>query len=109
MALSVCPAARVAAPVEVVWELLADPARWNDWVDGRVERIEPAGLARPGQTILVMANGPGPTWQVAFRVEAVNPAAHQLGMHVTLPLGMSMHEHVSCIPLDASSCRVHYG
>jgi hypothetical protein len=42
-------------------------------------------------------------------VQAVNPAAHRLGMQVTLPLGMRMHEQVSCTPLDPSSCRVQYG
>jgi hypothetical protein len=109
MTLNVCPAAQVAAPVEVVWDLLADPARWNDWVDGRVRRIEPAGPAVPGQTILVTTPGLGRLWPVRFRVEMVDPATHQLGMEVTLPMGMRMEEHVSCTGLGPSSCRVQYG
>jgi hypothetical protein len=109
MALNVCPAARVAAPVEIVWDLLADPARWDTWIDGRVQRIAPAGPAVPGQIISVTAPGLGRRWPVLFRVEVVNPPAHQLGMQVTLPLGMRLQEHVSCTPLDPASCRVQYG
>jgi hypothetical protein len=109
MALSVCPAARVATPVDVVWGLLAEPARWNDWIDGRVESAHPAGPLSSGQTIVVAASGFGLRWHVAFRVEAVDPATHQVGMQVALPLGMQLQEHVSCAPLDSSSCRVQYG
>jgi hypothetical protein len=109
MPLNICPAAQVAAPVEAVWDLLADPARWADWIDGRVQRVDPVGAARPGQIIVVAANGPGSRWHVVFRVESVDAMSHQLGMQVTLPLGMRMHEHVSCTPVDPSSCRVQYG
>jgi hypothetical protein len=80
MALTICPATRVAAPVEVVWDLLAAPAQWNDWIDGQVQRIEPAGPASPGQIVTVTASGPGRLWPVHFQVETVNPARHQLGM-----------------------------
>ena len=109
MALNVCPAARVAAPVEVVWELLAQPARWNDWVDGHVEQIDPEGPATVWQRIVVTAPALGKRWTVRFRVETVEPLAHQLGMRVSLPLGMRLQESVSGAPLDATSCRVQYG
>jgi hypothetical protein len=33
MGLSVCPAAIVAVPIEVVWDLLR-PARLSEWADG---------------------------------------------------------------------------
>jgi hypothetical protein len=109
MSLSVCPAARVAAPLELVWSLVADPARWNDWIDGRVARVEPAGPLIAGQTIVVASSGLGLHWHVHFRVETVDAATHHVGMQVTLPFGMRLQEHVSCAPLDSSSCRVQYG
>lgn len=84
MALSICPAARVVAPVEVVWDLLADPARWNDWIDGLVQRSEPMGPVSPGQMITVAAPVLGWRWPVRFQVQTVNPMTHQLGMQVIL-------------------------
>ncbi|HEY6406813.1 MAG TPA: hypothetical protein VIY29_05030 [Ktedonobacteraceae bacterium] len=108
MGLSVCPAAVVAAPVEVVWELL-QPARFNEWIDGRVEQIEPEGLAVVGQKIIVTAPAFGRRWRAFFTVEKVNAEKHQLGMHVIFPLGMQLQEHVSCTAIDATSCNVQYG
>lgn len=37
MGLSACPAAVVATPVEIVWEFLAHPARYAEWIDGQVD------------------------------------------------------------------------
>ena len=53
MGLTVCPAAVVAAPVEVVWENLVHWERYSEWFDRslQVERIEPDGPATVGQTI----------------------------------------------------------
>jgi len=33
MVVSVCPVANVAAPVEDVWELLAQPSNYDKWWD----------------------------------------------------------------------------
>jgi hypothetical protein len=41
--ISACPAALVAAPVEDVWELLSQPARYDDWSDAHLERAIPEG------------------------------------------------------------------
>jgi uncharacterized protein YndB with AHSA1/START domain len=46
MGLNVCPTVVVKAPVEVVWSFLANPAKFNEWVDGRVEHMEPEGRGR---------------------------------------------------------------
>src|SRR5213594_2010374 len=91
MGLSVCPAAVVKAPVEVVWGFLAYPEKFNEWVDGRVEHIEPAGPAV------------GRRWPAFFKVEKVDPEKHQLCMHVNFPFGMQLQEHVSCTAIDATS------
>ncbi len=45
MAVIVCPADRVQAPVELVWELLMHPAGYGRFWDLTVERVEPEGPA----------------------------------------------------------------
>lgn len=108
MGLNVCPAAIVAAPVEVVWEM-AQPAYFAEWIDGRIERIEPEGTMVVGQTIYVTSKGLGRTWQATLTVEKVLPERHQFGMYGVFPFGMRMHEHLSCVAVDDTSCRVQYG
>ena len=51
MGLTVCPAAVVAAPVEVVWGNLVQWERYSEWADVQAERSEPEGPATVGQTI----------------------------------------------------------
>ncbi len=43
MGLTVCPAATVEAPVEVVWEILTHPAHYPEWADAQIQCIEPEG------------------------------------------------------------------
>jgi hypothetical protein len=108
MGLSVCPAAIVAAPIEVVWDLLR-PARLSEWADGNVEPPVPQGPAQVGQRFDVTSKAFGHTWRTHFRVEKVDTERHQLAMLVLLPFGMQLHEHLSCTRIDATSCRVQYG
>lgn len=108
MGLSVCPAATVAAPAETVWELLAGAARWDNWIDGRVERAEPGPLA-PGQTVAVLASAFGRTWRSTFVIEEVDAERGILAMRVTFPLGMTLRERVVVRSLNGVSCRVVYG
>lgn len=108
MSLNVCPAAIVAAPLEVVWEM-AQPANFSRWIDGQVERIEPEGPMAIGQTIYATSTAIGRRWQVTLTVEEVQPERHQFGMYGVFPFGIRMHEHISCIAIDAVTCRVQYG
>lgn len=108
MGLNVCPAAIVAAPVEVVWQLV-QPARLSEWVDGRVEGPIPEGPPFVGQTFSAVSRALGRDWRADFKVEKVDVARHQLAMDVRFPFGMLLHEHLSCTPIDAKSCRVQYG
>ncbi len=108
MGLSICPAATVAAPAETVWGLLASAARWDAWIDGRVERAEPGPLA-VGQTVTVLAPALGRTWRAVFVIEEVDAARGALAMRVTFPLGMTLRERLTVRPLDSASCRVEYG
>ena len=111
MGLTVCPAAIVAAPVEVVWENLVQWERYSEWfsADLHVERSEPEGPARIGQTIYFEGKALGRTWHFSFKVEEVNPERHQLGLHVYFPLGLQEKPHIACYPIDATTCRVEYG
>jgi hypothetical protein len=108
MSLSVCPAAIVAAPVEIVWQLL-QPARLAEWADGQVESSVLPGPPIVGQTFSVASKAMGRTWHSMFTVKKVNPERHQLAMHVKFPFEMQLQQHFSCTPIDEKSCRVQYG
>ena len=113
MGLTVCPAAVVAAPVEVVWENLVQWERYSEWfsADLQVERSEPEGPATIGQTINFGGKAFGRTWHFIFKVEEVNPERHQLGLHAffPFPFRFQMKPHIACYPIDATTCRVQYG
>ena len=51
MSISTCPIATVEAPVEQVWQLLADPYNYGLWWDAETCSIEPAGPAKSWQRI----------------------------------------------------------
>ena len=112
MGLYVCPAAAVAAPVEVVWENFVQWERWPSVFDARfeVERIEPEGPATVGQSISFRGKGFGRILHFSIKIEEVNPERHQLGIHTFLPLGLPEgKQHIACTPIDATTCRVQYG
>lgn len=109
MGLTVCPAAIVAAPAEVVWANLVHWDRFAAWADVRVERREPEGPATVGQTIHFAGKALGRTWRFVFRVDEVNPDRRHLGLHASFPLGLQEKAHIACTPIDATTCRVQYG
>ena len=109
MSVSVCPAAVVRAPVEAVWALLADPQRYDQWVDIHDVRVTPAGPAQPGQVVTGWSRGLGRRWPVRVAIEAVDPGHHQIRYAAALPLGLGSLNVISCAPLDAASCRVQFG
>ena len=109
MGLSVCPAAIVAAPVELVWANLVQWERYADWADVQVERSEPEGPASAGQTVIFGGKVLGRTLRFSFKVEKVDAERHQLDLHVVFPFGLQEKPHIACTPIDATSCRVQYG
>ena len=109
MSLTVCHAATVAAPIEVVWGNLVQWERYSEWADVQVEHSEPEGPASVSQTIYFTGKAFGRTLHFIFKVEEVNPERHQLGLHAFFPLGLQMKPHISCTPIDATTCRVQYG
>ena len=90
MGLTVCPAAVVAAPLELVWENLVHWERWSAWADVQAERSEPEGSATIGQTITFTGKAFGRSFPFIFKVEAVNPESYQLGLYAFSPLGLQM-------------------
>ncbi|HVM73037.1 MAG TPA: hypothetical protein VMT91_14835 [Anaerolineales bacterium] len=113
MGLTVCPSAIVTAPVEVVWENLIQWEHYSEWFDRSLlaERSEPAGPATSGQTIYFAGKALGRTLHFIFKVEEVNPEKHQLSLDAffPFPLRLQMKPHISCTPIDATTCRVQYG
>ncbi len=109
MGLSVCPAAIVAAPAEVVWGVLMQPAKYGEWIDGQVDRVVPEGPAAVGQVITITAPAFGRKWQATLKIEKIDAEKYQLGLHANFPFGIQLDEHLSITPIDATSCRVQYG
>jgi len=109
MVVSVCPVANVAAPVEVVWELLAQASNYDRWWDAHLVRSVPEGPATPGQINYATTKELGKQWDVTFVVKSIQPARHMIQLDVTLPFGIIDHATFTCIPVDVVSCRVQFG
>ncbi len=109
MGVSVCPIATVNAPVEQVWALLSEPDNYARWWDAQTRSIEPKGSARPGQEILAQSKAFGKGWNVTISVERVDNSKRQIDLTTSLPLGVTVHNHVVCAPLDRAMCCVTFG
>ncbi len=109
MNLSICPVAVVKAPVELVWRNLVEWEQYAEWADVYVDHIEPEGPAAIGQVITFAGNALGRTWRFTFKVEEIIPDRYQLGLHVFFPFGLQELPHITCLPIDATTCRVQYG
>ena len=109
MAVSVCPTAVIAAPIERVWSLIVDPAQWARWADASLDHADPPGPACPGQRFVVSSVGFGRRWRVHFTVDAVDEAAHRLRFTARFPFGMAERAQVGCVALDGAACRVTFG
>lgn len=109
MSFSTCPIAIIDAPAERVWRLLDSPARYADWWDAETRSIVPEGPAQPGQQILAQSVALGKRWDVRISVQAIAPEKRQLDLLTRLPLGITVHNHITCTPLDAQHTRVAFG
>ena len=106
--LSTCPAATVAAPIEIVWSLLTTPTGYGSWVDARVERVAPAGPACPGQEVVLRGRKPGRRWTMRMTIERVDAATGIFGFRAELPLGIRVQERISCATVSGGT-RVQFG
>jgi hypothetical protein len=103
-----CPTDIVEAPVAVVWQLLTDISGWGSFFDLRVISVEPPGPAAKGQRML---GEKGPRWlhlRGSFEYTLIDAAHYKLEMYVKLSLGLTVHEVLDCVPLDAGRCRVNF-
>jgi hypothetical protein len=109
MSFSTCPIDTVDAPVERVWQLLADPSAYALWWNARTCSILPPGPAQPGQLILADTIPLIRGWQIRITVQAVTPEKHVLDLLTLLPLGITVSNHITCTPLDEQHTRLSFG
>jgi ligand-binding SRPBCC domain-containing protein len=109
MSISTCPIATVKAPVEQVWQLLADPHNYGLWWDAETCSTEPDGPAEPGQRISARTRALGKDWEVRITVASIDPDKRALDLTTQLPFGITVHNHIVCWRLDSKYCRVSFG
>ncbi len=109
MSFSTCPIAIVDAPIEQVWRLLADPSQYALWWDAKTVSIIPEGSAQAGQQIFATTSALGKQWVVHLTVEAVSAKDRQLDLLTQLPLGITVHNHITCTLLDNQRTYVSFG
>jgi uncharacterized protein YndB with AHSA1/START domain len=109
MSISVCPLAAIHAPVERVWSFLSEPANYALWWDAQTRAIVPEGPASPGQKIYAQTRALGKHWTVTVMVKDVDEAKRQIHLTTVLPWGITVHNHITCLPLDPAHCRVSFG
>ena len=109
MSFSTCPLTTVNAPLDRVWGLLSNPTCYAAWWDAQTRSIVPAGPAQAGQTIEAQTMALGRPWAIHIVVERVDAAQHQIAFTTMLPLGITVHNQITCAPLDTASCRVSFG
>jgi hypothetical protein len=85
MGLTVCPAAIVAAPVEVVWGNLVQWEHYSEWADVQVERSEPEGPATVSQTISFAGKAFGRTLHFIFPQAGGVGSSKHLARNHSLP------------------------
>jgi hypothetical protein len=109
MAINVCPIAVVNAPLDKAWRLLAEPEQYAAWWDAQTLSIAPPGLARAGQVIRASSRAFGRTWPISIQVNWVDFQQHWLDLTTHLPLGISLHNHITCAAIDERSCQIAFG
>jgi len=102
---NVCPADRVQASVELVWELLIHPAGYGRFWDLTVERVEPEGPASAGQKFAGWTRALCRRWRVEGEVLEVDAERHQIRFRTALPLGIVGDNRLACMPIDGGSSR----
>lgn len=104
-----CPTAIVKAPIEVVWRLLTEPSRWDEFFDARRVTVTPRGTASVGQVVRAESGPRILRFKLSFQFLEIQESVHRLLISVNLPLGIAVREDLNCIPLDKDHCRVNYG
>jgi ligand-binding SRPBCC domain-containing protein len=109
MSVNVCPIAIVEAPVERVWQLLADANNYGLWWGAETWVFESAGPAKAGQRISARTRALGKDWYVRITVASIDADKRVLELTTQLPFGITAHNHIVCVTLDKQRCRVSFG
>lgn len=105
MSVSTCPIATINAPIEKVWELLAEPANYDLWWDAHTRSIVPEGRAQPGQKIFAKAGG----LNIFVTVNGVDEFKRQIHFTSKFPFGITGFNHLTCTALPNSTTQVSFG
>jgi hypothetical protein len=108
-AVSVCPAAVVAAPLVRVWSVLLDSGHYGEWADARFNRFDPPGPAVAGQVMWADAREMAMTFRIRLRIASIDPARHQLVFEVELPFGLRERTTITAAAIDARRTRLQFG
>jgi hypothetical protein len=108
MSISACPIATIHAPVERVWRFVSEFANYDLWWSAHTRSIVPEGPVAPGQK-LYAETALGKRWPVTVTVKNVDQAKREIHLITVLPFGITVHNHISCLPLDSAHCRVSFG
>ena len=109
MSINACPIANVNAPLERVWSFLSEPANFALWWDAETRSITPEGHAAPGQVIDARTSELGNRFKVSMTVNGIDEARHALDLTTSLPFGITVYNHITCVPLDSGGVRVAFG
>jgi ligand-binding SRPBCC domain-containing protein len=109
MSLSTCPIAIINAPLDHVWELLAEPANYDRWWDAQTQNIVPEGHAQAGQKIYAKTTEFGKAWDLTAIVEAVDESKHRIDLITHLPFGITGYNHITCTQLPDGTTQVSFG
>jgi ligand-binding SRPBCC domain-containing protein len=109
VSLSVCPIATINAAPEPVWEFLCEPKHYDVWWDAQTQSILPDGHVHAGQVIRARTNGLGKAWAVTVTVNAADDSKRQIDLTTKLPLGITVHNHITCTALKGGNSQVSSG
>ena len=105
MSVSTCPIDVVNAPIEKVWELLAEPTNYDLWWDAKTQSILPEGRAQPGQSVHAKAGG----FNIFLTIDGVDESKHQIRYTSKFPFGIIGFNHLTCTALPNSITQVSFG
>ncbi len=105
MSISTCPIAIINAPIERVWELLAEPANYDLWWEAQTRSIVPEGRAQARQKIFAKV---GRLNMLAI-IDGADESKHQIHFTTKLPFGITGFNHITCMALTNSTTQVSFG
>src|SRR5262245_6056076 len=97
-----CPTDVFDAPAARVWELITNPARFEEWADSKP--VGDVREVREGDRVVLKTNV---VFKVVFEFLQMNPP-RELALDVRLPFGLINHEVIRISPIGESQCRVTF-